>query len=1170
MVLIRNIKTNKEMKIRLCNFKCYNDTTFEFGTSGLVLISGSSGAGKCLGKDTPVLMYDGTIKSCQDIQIGDVLMGDDSLGRAVLATCEGYDELYEIKPMKGRSYIVNSKHVLTLKCIEKQETRDICIQEYMKLSKTIKDCNYTFHTGVEFREKLVEMNPYLLGVWLGGNTSSESTLSIVDGKVLNKISKILESYDLEPREYLKCNYKIVEKSSSNECHNKIFRLLKDYNILNNKHIPYVYKTNSKNVRLNLLAGIIDSKGYVHREGINIMHDNIILANDIEYLAFSLGFMVVRETIMIETDPPTGPYELLTIYGSGLDTIPIQKSHIYLYTVNHDENATMQKFDIIPQGIGKYYGFELSGNGRFLLGDFTVTHNSSIFNGIHFALYGSGTDIIADGKTSCSVELEFDDLIVNRTKRPNRLVVKENDIEYEDDAGQDIIVRRFGNTFETCGYISQDSVNSFITMSPIEKLSFLEKFAFRDINLLAIKTRCKNLIKETNDDLVSITSKMDMIKSVFDDMSKPAKIEFPLKCSKNLREKAVKNENIRYSNSLILIKKKIRTIKQLRTELKDLAVYKTFLEGKSDIVKRINTKLSKLLSEEVDINYEGDEELEKYQSQFDYLMTCRELISLESKFSENLTKLEEMRQREIETNKQEIENITNKLWIEYTKDELRESLDDCKLCLEDMEMLNKLQLELKRYKTREGDLEDRETELYKLRIDIESKKDTLSRIKLEQYVYSCPVCETKLHLTNEELCVVDSSYEEASEEDEIEDIEHEIRDMSIQINRLERLIPELRNKRERYDDILCQIQNIKEQYEDIPSILSLKDDIEYLRKYESSQIELEKKKKALENIIKSKTFSVAITTFEKDIDKQRKRISELRKHTKKITVDKNEDELKSIIETQKRYKFDLRRIRNEKRELNDEKTCIEDEIEEETDKYISTYSEVRDECELKDKLTVLEQELSELEDKRDTHTKNLKAIEKYTENQKEILKYREWQEKLKTVTNDEKKAQEKYAAAISLKEKILEAESIAMLNVIMSINTHAQVYLDEFFPINPISVRLASFKETKKTTKPQINIEIEYKGREAGISRLSGGEKSRVVLAFTLALADMFNIPMIMLDECTSSLDQELNGVVIDSLHEHFSNKLVLIIAHQVITGVFDKIITLKEDSKPENNEKLDQ
>jgi len=47
------------------------------------------GRGKCLGKDTPILMYDGSIKMVQDIQIGDLIMGDDSTPRTVLSLARG-------------------------------------------------------------------------------------------------------------------------------------------------------------------------------------------------------------------------------------------------------------------------------------------------------------------------------------------------------------------------------------------------------------------------------------------------------------------------------------------------------------------------------------------------------------------------------------------------------------------------------------------------------------------------------------------------------------------------------------------------------------------------------------------------------------------------------------------------------------------------------------------------------------------------------------------------------------------------------------------------------------------------------------------------------------------------------------------------------------------------
>ena len=108
--------------------------------------------------------------------------------------------------------------------------------------------------------------------------------------------------------------------------------------------------------------------------------------------------------------------------------------------------------------------------------------------------------------------------------------------------------------------------------------------------------------------------------------------------------------------------------------------------------------------------------------------------------------------------------------------------------------------------------------------------------------------------------------------------------------------------------------------------------------------------------------------------------------------------------------------------------------------------------------------------------------------------------------------------------------------------------------------LVDFKETKKgknlSKKPQINLQIEYKGMEADLTSLSGGETTRVILAFTLALGEMFNTPIMLLDECTASLDQELTSEVMEGIRENFNGKLVLIIAHQVTKGSYDKVIEL--------------
>ena len=127
------------------------------------------------------------------------------------------------------------------------------------------------------------------------------------------------------------------------------------------------------------------------------------------------------------------------------------------------------------------------------------------------------------------------------------------------------------------------------------------------------------------------------------------------------------------------------------------------------------------------------------------------------------------------------------------------------------------------------------------------------------------------------------------------------------------------------------------------------------------------------------------------------------------------------------------------------------------------------------------------------------------------------------------------------------------------NPHDQLYLDQFFTDEPITVQIVPFKENKKKTrsKPQLTLLIEYKGMgECDTSMLSGGELARVTLAYTLALAEMFNSSLLLLDESTSNLDQDLTNTVFQAIRENFNGRLVLVVAHQVVTGTFDQIIKL--------------
>ncbi len=74
-------------------FEALDKKTTGFNEGDLVIIAARPAMGKCLGRGTKVLMFDGTLKSVEDIKVGDKLMGDDSTPRNVLSITSGKEQM---------------------------------------------------------------------------------------------------------------------------------------------------------------------------------------------------------------------------------------------------------------------------------------------------------------------------------------------------------------------------------------------------------------------------------------------------------------------------------------------------------------------------------------------------------------------------------------------------------------------------------------------------------------------------------------------------------------------------------------------------------------------------------------------------------------------------------------------------------------------------------------------------------------------------------------------------------------------------------------------------------------------------------------------------------------------------------------------------------------------
>lgn len=404
-----------------------------------LVILGSAGTGKCHGVDTPILMFDGTIKKVQDIQLGEVLMGDDSTPRNVLSLSTGKDIMYKITNVKGESYIVNSEHILSLKMSNKKIIKDrkerhsyqikwfdninlkynfktlsyknknkekilkeltiykndinenlnvdISIKDYLKLDKNIKKYLKGYKVAIEFLEKDLPLDPYMIGFWLGDGTSNTSEITTQDSTIIKYFKTNLEKYKCYLQFSDNMKYRINGEKSKG-ClggNNHFINCLKEYNLINNKHIPNDYKCNSRQNRLKLLAGLLDSdgnldknkSGYEFTQGLE--HEKII--DDVIYLARSLGFACYKNkkqtTWTHKEIKKQGEAWRICISGKGIDEIPV-------LCPRKKANPRQQIKDVLISGIkveelreDNYYGFEVDNNHRYVMGDFIVTHNSCI-------------------------------------------------------------------------------------------------------------------------------------------------------------------------------------------------------------------------------------------------------------------------------------------------------------------------------------------------------------------------------------------------------------------------------------------------------------------------------------------------------------------------------------------------------------------------------------------------------------------------------------------------------------------------------------------------------------------------------------------------------------------------------------------------------------------------
>lgn len=364
----------------------------------------------CHAKGTRVLMYDGTFKNVENVVEGDLLMGPDSKPRKVLQLCRGRDVMYEISPISGGNpFIVNGDHILSLKQTNvgfghgtrshtSGQIVNVSVREYLTWNKHQKHIHKLYRSnGINFSNtKNFWLDPYVLGLLLGDahfHKNGSVALTTPDIEIINYLNDWARMNFMElhcvPKKGTKAltvtfrrhkfqGYKETV-GRKNVFRNPLHRAIYELGLLgthsDNKFVPQQYKVGSMETRLKILAGLLDTDGYCSHNGFDYVSKSKQLAEDVAFIARSVGLKVSENIKTIKTGRYAGSsYFRLHITGN-CEIIPNLVARKKAEPRKQIKSPTVTGFSIKELGEDSYYGFCLDGDHLYLLDDFTVTHNS---------------------------------------------------------------------------------------------------------------------------------------------------------------------------------------------------------------------------------------------------------------------------------------------------------------------------------------------------------------------------------------------------------------------------------------------------------------------------------------------------------------------------------------------------------------------------------------------------------------------------------------------------------------------------------------------------------------------------------------------------------------------------------------------------------------------------
>lgn len=342
----------------------------------------------CHRKGQEILLANGQLATVENLSIGSRLVGMDGKVRTVIKCHRGRGQMARIIPDRGgQPFVVTINHKLTL--IDRPHRKngkpserggrlvDISVEKWLEWPKWKKSMFKLFHVGVDkFPDATSEplrIDPYFLGLLLGdGCIIKGVAVTTTDNEILDELRRQATIWNLR----LVPDHITWHFSGTRGVQNPLQKELVVLGLLGTdsatKFIPQCYKTASKQQRLELLAGLIDTDGYQSRGSWQYTSKSRTLANDVAFIARSLGLSAtVKE---VKKRAQTGVWgNYYTVYiGGNTSIVPVRLPR---KRGKQREDVAFSSFSVELLGEEEFFGVEVDGDHRYLMCDFLVTHNS---------------------------------------------------------------------------------------------------------------------------------------------------------------------------------------------------------------------------------------------------------------------------------------------------------------------------------------------------------------------------------------------------------------------------------------------------------------------------------------------------------------------------------------------------------------------------------------------------------------------------------------------------------------------------------------------------------------------------------------------------------------------------------------------------------------------------